>query len=54
MRTLKKRCYGGTQLEGARIDGANFKNALVNQDQIEDACGSPEDLPLGMKMPKPC
>jgi len=44
----------GAQLEGARIDGANFKNALVSQDQIDDACGRPDALPLGVKMPKPC
>jgi uncharacterized protein YjbI with pentapeptide repeats len=44
----------GASLEDARIDGASFKNTYVTQDQIDEACGKPRDLPPGLKMPKPC
>jgi uncharacterized protein YjbI with pentapeptide repeats len=44
----------GAQLDGAWIEGANFRNAVVNQYQIDQACGQPDALPVGVRMPKPC
>ena len=44
----------GAQLEGAQIDGANFKDAFVSQDQVNGACGKPNILPEGLRLPKAC
>ena len=44
----------GAQLEGAQIDGANFKDAFLSQDQVNEACGKPNILPEGLRLPNPC
>jgi hypothetical protein len=44
----------GAQLEGAQIDGANFRDAFVSQDQLNQACGKPNILPEGLRLPNPC
>ena len=44
----------GAQLEGAQIDGANFKDAFLSQDQVNEACGRPNILPEGLRLPKAC
>ena len=44
-----------TYMQGARIDGANFKNAaFLTQDQVDEACGKPRVVPEGFRAPKPC